>query len=148
MELFSVLNSITMVVCFIALVLAFKKAKTKKDHQIRWVVSSMVCVLEFWMGLGTEQGDNVNILLGFVWLGFSFMWHVGIRKLNIEEEEKNEKYIETFHKNLNDGIEYYRDLFNQKAEEFQGKKAQLIQSLDHFKEELNDVKLKVMGVLH
>jgi hypothetical protein len=62
--------------------------------------------------------------------------------------EKNEKYIETFHKNLNDGIEYYRDLFNQKAEEFQGKKAQLIQSLDHFKEELNDVKLKVMGVLH
>ena len=61
--------------------------------------------------------------------------------------EKNEKYIVTFHKNLNEGIEYYKELFNKKAEEFQDKKAQLIQSLDHFKEELNDVKLKVLGVL-
>jgi hypothetical protein len=61
--------------------------------------------------------------------------------------EKNEKYIDTFHKNLNEGIEYYRDLFNQKAEEFQGKKTQMIQALDHFKEELNEVKLRVMGVL-
>ena len=61
--------------------------------------------------------------------------------------EKNEKYIDTFHNNLNEGIEYYKDLFNKKAEEFQDKKSQLIQSLDHFKEELNALKLKVMGVL-
>jgi len=61
--------------------------------------------------------------------------------------EKNEKYIDTFHKNLNDGIEYYKELFNKKAEEFQDKTSHLFHSLDHFKEELNDLKLKVMGVL-
>jgi hypothetical protein len=61
--------------------------------------------------------------------------------------EKNEKYIDTFHKNLNDGIEYYKALFNKKAEELQHKKAHLQHSLDHFKEELNDLKLKVLGVL-
>jgi hypothetical protein len=61
--------------------------------------------------------------------------------------DKNEKYIDTFHKNLNDGIEYYKDLFNKKAEQFQEKKATLIQSLDHFKEELNDIKLRMFGVL-
>ena len=56
--------------------------------------------------------------------------------------EKNEKYIDTFHKNLNDGIEYYKDLFNKKTEEFQGKKSQLIKSLDHFKEELTELSFK------
>lgn len=61
--------------------------------------------------------------------------------------EKNEKYVDTFHKNLNDGIEYYRDLFNKKAEQFQNKKVHLQNSLDEFKEEVNDIKLKVMGVL-
>ena len=61
--------------------------------------------------------------------------------------EKNEKYIDTFHKNLNDGIEYYKELFNKKAEEFHGKKSQLIHALDHFKEELSDLKLRVFGVL-
>jgi len=61
--------------------------------------------------------------------------------------EKNEKYIDTFHKNLNEGIEYYRDLFNKKAEQFQSKKVHLQHSLDEFKEELNDIKLRVMGVL-
>ncbi len=61
--------------------------------------------------------------------------------------EKNEKYIDTFHNNLNDGIEYYKDLFNKKAEVFQDRKTQLIHSLDHLKEELNEVKLKVLGVL-
>lgn len=61
--------------------------------------------------------------------------------------EKNEKYIDTFHQNLNEGIEYYRDLFNKKAEEFQHRKANLLQSLDRLKEELNEVKLKFFGVL-
>ena len=61
--------------------------------------------------------------------------------------EKNEKYIDTFHGNLLEGIEYYKDLFNKKAEQFQDKKSHLIQSLDHFKEELNEMKHKVLGVL-
>jgi len=61
--------------------------------------------------------------------------------------DKNEKYIDTFHKNLNDGIDYYKDLFNKKAEQFQHKKTHLLQSLDHFRAELNEVKLKVFGVL-
>jgi len=61
--------------------------------------------------------------------------------------EKNEKYIDTFHNNLVDGIEYYKVLFNKKAAQFQDKKAQLIHSLDHIKDELNEIKLKVLGVL-
>jgi len=62
--------------------------------------------------------------------------------------EKNEKYLVTFHNNLNDGIDYYKDLFNKKSSEFQGKKVQLISSLEHFRDELNDLKLSVLGVLH
>ena len=87
--------------------------------------------------------------------------HVFIKELNlyvdylknkVEEmarplTEKNEKYIDTFHKNLMDGIEYYKDLFNKKAEQFQDKKAHLFQSMDHLKDELNELKLKVFGVL-
>ncbi len=61
--------------------------------------------------------------------------------------DKNEKYVDTFHRNLNDGIDYYKDLFNKKAEQFQHKKTHLLQSLDHFREELNEIKLKVFGVL-
>jgi hypothetical protein len=62
--------------------------------------------------------------------------------------EKNEKYVVTFHKNLNEGIEYYRDLFNKKAEQFQDKRNHLIHALDNLREDLNEVKLKVMGVLN
>ena len=62
--------------------------------------------------------------------------------------DKNEKYVLTFHNNMNDGIDYYKDLFNKKSEEFQGKKAQLIHSLEHFRNELNELKLSVMGVLN
>ena len=60
---------------------------------------------------------------------------------------KDEKYVDTFHKNLLEGIEYYKDLFNKKAEKFQDTKVHLLKSLDHFKEELNELKLKVFGVL-
>lgn len=87
--------------------------------------------------------------------------HVFIKELNlyvdylrkkIEEMAtpltgKNEKYINTFHNNLLEGIEYYKDLFSRKAEQFQDKKDHLLKSLDHFKEELNELKLKVFGVL-
>ena len=87
--------------------------------------------------------------------------HVFIKELNLYVDylksrinemsrpltEKNEKYIDTFHKNLMDGIDYYKDLFNKKAAQFQDRKDHLLQSLDHLKEELNEVKLKILGVL-
>ncbi len=60
---------------------------------------------------------------------------------------KNEKYVNTFHNNLLDGIEYYKDLFNKKAEQFQDKKVHLLKTLDQFKNELNELKLKLFGVL-
>ncbi|MDZ7607016.1 MAG: hypothetical protein U5K79_15825 [Cyclobacteriaceae bacterium] len=61
--------------------------------------------------------------------------------------DKNQKYVETFQKNLHDGIEYYKDLFQHKADAFHEKKAQIIQSLDKLKYDLDDVVLKVFGVL-
>lgn len=61
--------------------------------------------------------------------------------------EKNQKYLDTFHDNLLDGIEYYKDLFNKKAEELKDKKTHLVQSLDQFKNDLEDIRLKVVGVL-
>ncbi len=70
-----------------------------------------------------------------------------VEKMTRPLNPKNEKYIDTFHRNLNEGIEYYRDLFTKKAEKFQDKKTQLLRSLDQLKEELNEVKLKVLGVL-
>jgi hypothetical protein len=45
------------------------------------------------------------------------------------------------------GLAISSTLFNKKAEQFQHKKTHLLQSLDHFREELNEVKLKVFGVL-
>ncbi len=60
---------------------------------------------------------------------------------------KNEKYLNKFHSNLLEGIEYYKDLFNKTAVQFQHKKSHLLKSLDKFKDELNELKLKVVGVL-
>jgi hypothetical protein len=87
--------------------------------------------------------------------------HIFIKELNlyvdylknkVEEmakplTDKNEKYINTFHNNLLEGIDYYKNLFNKKAGQFHDKKENLFQSLDHFKDELNELKLKVFGVL-
>ncbi len=61
--------------------------------------------------------------------------------------EKNEKYIDTFHQNLNDGIDYYKDLFHRKSEQFQHTKTQLIDSIESFRDELNEIRLKVSGIL-
>lgn len=61
--------------------------------------------------------------------------------------DKNEKYIDTFHQNLNDGIDYYKDLFSRKAEQFQQSKNHLLESLENFRNELNEIKLRVFGVL-
>ncbi len=60
---------------------------------------------------------------------------------------KDEKYVNNFHKNLMEGIEYYKELFNKKSVQFQHKREELYRSLDHFKETMNDIKLRVMGVL-
>ncbi len=60
---------------------------------------------------------------------------------------RDEKYVNNFHNNLMEGIEYYKELFNKKAVQFHEKKTELLRSLDHFKESMNDIKLKVMGVL-
>lgn len=60
---------------------------------------------------------------------------------------KNEKYINNFHKNLQEGIEYYKELFDKKASQFKEKKEQLHASLESFSEELEDMKCRVLGVL-
>lgn len=92
MELFSILNFITVSLCIVAIILSFKKAITKKDYQIRWGLTSLICITEFWMGLSTEQGSKINIILGFVWLVISLIWYIGIQNFDRVEKDK-EKYI-------------------------------------------------------
>ena len=60
--------------------------------------------------------------------------------------EKNQKYIDTFHENLTEGIEYYKDLFNKNTEKFRQKKSKMLQSLEHLKEELDEIRVKVINV--
>ena len=45
------------------------------------------------MGFGTEQGGNLNIGFGFVWLGISLIWYMAIRAFNMKEDSKDEKYV-------------------------------------------------------
>ena len=59
--------------------------------------------------------------------------------------EKNHKYIDTFSKNLNEGIEYYKDLFNKKADEFNDRKQTLVNSLEEFKNELKELKMSIFS---
>ncbi len=75
--------------------------------------------------------------------------YVDYLKNSIEEmakplTEKNQKYIDTFHGNLMDGIEYYRTLFSKKTKQFQNKKAQILHSLEQYREDLNGIKNKVL----
>ena len=93
-----------------------------------------------------ERTDRPNLFIKELGLYVDYLKNK-IEEMAIPLTGKEEKYINTFHKNLLEGIEYYKDLFNKKAEQFQEKKTHLFHSLDHFKNELNDMKLKVLGVL-
>ena len=93
-----------------------------------------------------ERTDRPNLFIKELSLYVDYLKNK-IEEMAIPLTKKEEKFVNTFHKNLLEGIDYYKDLFNKKSEQFQEKKSQLIQSLDHFKEELNDVKHKVLGVL-
>ena len=93
-----------------------------------------------------ERIDRPNLFIKELSLYVDYLKNK-IEEMAIPLTKKEEKFVNTFHKNLLEGIDYYKDLFNKKSEQFQEKKSQLIQSLDHFKEELNEVKHKVLGVL-
>ncbi len=78
--------------------------------------------------------------------------YVDYLKNSIEEmakplTEKNQKYVDTFHDNLIDGIEYYKTLFSEKTKQFQSKKSQLLNSLEQYREELNSLRVKVLEAL-
>ncbi len=93
-----------------------------------------------------ERTDRPNLFIKELNLYVDYLKNK-IEEMAIPLTKKEEKFVNTFHKNLLEGIDYYKDLFNKKSEQFQEKKSQLIQSLDHFKEELNEVKHKVLEVL-
>jgi hypothetical protein len=93
-----------------------------------------------------ERTDRPNLFIKELSLYVDYLKNK-IEEMAIPLTKKEEKFVNTFHKNLLEGIDYYKDLFNKKSEQFQDKKSHLIQSLDHFKEELNEVKHKVLGVL-
>ncbi len=93
-----------------------------------------------------ERTDRPNLFIKELGLYVDYLKNK-IEEMAIPLTGKDEKYINTFHKNLLEGIDYYKDLFNKKAEQFQNKKEHLFNSLDHFKDELNELKLKVFGVL-
>lgn len=93
-----------------------------------------------------ERTDRPNLFIKELGLYVDYLKNK-IEEMTIPLSGKEEKYVNTFHKNLIEGIEYYKDLFNKKAEQFQDKKEHLFHSLDHFKDELNEMRLKVLGVL-
>ncbi len=93
-----------------------------------------------------ERTDRPNLFIKELSLYVDYLKDK-IEEMAIPLSGKDEKYVNTFHKNLLEGIEYYKNLFNKKAGQFQDKKEHLSHSLDHFKDELNDLKLKVLGVL-
>ena len=54
--------------------------------------------------------------------------------------KKNEKYLNTFQSNLNNGIEYYHQLFSQ----FESNKENLLDELEKIKNELFEVKIPIL----
>ncbi|NJN25278.1 MAG: hypothetical protein HC819_04510 [Cyclobacteriaceae bacterium] len=93
-----------------------------------------------------ERSDRPHMFLKELGLYVDYLKN-RVSEMTRPMTEKNEKYIDTFHKNLLEGIEYYKELFNKKTEKFQDKKEQILHGMEQFKEELNEVKLKVFGVL-
>jgi hypothetical protein len=53
---------------------------------------------------------------------------------------KNEKYLTTFQRNLNDGIEYYQGLFSN----FEVNKEHLLNDLEHLKNKLFNIKIPIL----
>ncbi|MGB5359790.1 MAG: hypothetical protein WBN27_07595, partial [Eudoraea sp.] len=62
-----------------------------------------------------------------------------IAESSVEMTEKQRKYLLTFSSNLNDGIDYYQELFNNQKEEFSGSKQQILHQLDEGRDTLNSL---------
>jgi len=60
--------------------------------------------------------------------------------------KKDEKYYKTFVENINNGIEYYRGLFNNMIDSFKDSKNNILKELDHYSELINGFELPVVPV--
>ena len=59
--------------------------------------------------------------------------------------DKQIKYFETFRKNMNDGIEYYKDLFSDVKLKFENTKSNLLDDLKVLEEELGRISLELFA---
>ncbi len=64
-----------------------------------------------------------------------------IEEFSIPVSEKQQEYIDSFHKNIAIGIEYYKDLFSNIKLRFEDTKATILQDLHDLEEELKNIKL-------
>ena len=62
-----------------------------------------------------------------------------ITENQVSPTDKQRKYLLTFASNLNDGINYYQELFNNLKEEFPGSKQQILEQLDEGRKTLKSL---------
>ena len=66
-----------------------------------------------------------------------------IEEAQITMSTKQEKYLKTFVNNLNDGILYYHNLFNDMKDRFNDTKSNILTELDFSKRRLQVLEIKI-----
>ncbi len=64
-----------------------------------------------------------------------------VNDLNISLDKKQKRSLESFQKNLNEGIGYYKDMFSGLKSKFEGAKSKIVSDIEKLEKELNHIKL-------
>jgi hypothetical protein len=70
-----------------------------------------------------------------------------IDETNTSLNKKQEKYLLNFSKNLNEGIDYYKGLFNDLKDKFEDTKTNILNELDDYKNYLDSLQLEIENLL-
>jgi hypothetical protein len=69
-----------------------------------------------------------------------------IEEAGFSISNKHEKYLLTFAENLNEGISYYYDLFNEMKDKFEDTKSEILTDLDTYKQKLKALHFKIKNI--
>jgi hypothetical protein len=92
------------------------------------------------------RADRPNMFIKELKLYIDFLKNK-IKKTKISMTKKQEKYLLTFVKNLNEGINYYYRLFTELKEVFEDTKSSILSGLDDSKKTLHILNLEIENLL-
>ncbi len=92
------------------------------------------------------RNDRPNMFIKELKLYLDYL-KTKIDETNTSLNKKQEKYLLNFSKNLNEGIDYYKGLFNDLKDKFEDTKTNILNELDDYKNYLDSLQLEIENLL-